>query len=215
MSQQNPNSFPIDPLTVGGTALAARLNELNDAMNSSQSGTSRPSYAVQGYKWIDKSNTVNIEKFFTGTVDLSIINYDTTKEKAIVNGGAGFTDKSKSIIHKFSTTANEVPLVANMVAGEFYLNSADKKIFFLDSLGAVASIGDTAGLVKKEGDTMTGALNVPEGGSGTEVPQMQEVVRSVADVPNGENRISNMVSMTQADYDFITPDGATLYVIQG
>ena len=140
MSQQNNNSFPIDPFTTSGVELAEALNELNESNNSMQSGTSRPDYAVQGFKWLDITAAKNIEKMYTGSVDLSIIEYDTVAEKAIVNGGESFADKSRSIIHKFSKVAGVLPLVANMVEGEFYLNSADKRIFFLDALGALGSI---------------------------------------------------------------------------
>ena len=140
MSQQNSTDFDIDPTTTSGTELAGILNRLNSAVLSMQSGTSRPAYAVQGFKWLDITDTVNLEKFFTGSTDLSILQYDTVNNVAEVNGGAGFTDKTKAIKHKVSAVATTVPVAGDVQAGEILVNNADKKLFFKDSSGIIREI---------------------------------------------------------------------------
>lgn len=163
MAQQNQNSFPIDPFITSGTELATVLNELNDAYVSLQSGTSRPTYAVQGYKWLDVTDTTNIEKMYTGSVDLSLLEYDTIANKAIVNGGNSFTDTARSIKNKTSNVSLTVPTAGNMEDGEFFLNNADKKMFFLDGGGTVASADfDTYGI--QRGSNSNGSwIKFPDG----------------------------------------------------
>lgn len=156
MSQQLNDDFNIDPLTTSGTELASILNRLNSAVLSMQSGTSRPSYAVQGFKWLDITADLNIEKFYTGSTDLSILEYDTTNNVAQINGGAGFTDKTKAIKHKTSSTALAIPLSTDMQAGEFFLNTADKKLYFKDSTGAVQSF--VLGYTKAEADAKISSI---------------------------------------------------------
>lgn len=214
MPQQNPNSFPIDPHTTSGTELATRLNELNEANNTTQSGTNRPTYALQGFQWVDISDTVNLLKYFTGTMDLSILEFDTVENKAILNGGNSFTDKARVIKNKASKIPSEIPKPDDMEDGEIFINQADKTIIILDDAGNPSPIGGAGGdYVERTGDTMTGALQVPADATGAEVPQAQEVVRSVTNVGTGETRVTNMVSLTQAQYDAITPDDSTLYLI--
>ena len=159
MSQQQTSSFPIDPFTTSGTELGTILNELQDAYKSTQSGTSRPAYSVQGFQWVDISDTLNAIKYFTGTLDLSIVEYDTVANTAIINGGISISDKTKAILHKISKTASTVPNKADMREGEIIINVADATIYFLDENGNVSNINvpqDT--FVKKSGDTMTGQL---------------------------------------------------------
>lgn len=184
MAQQNPNSFPIDPHTTSGTELATRLNELNEANNTTQSGTSRPTYALQGFQWVDVSDTVNLLKYFTGTIDLSLIEFDTVENKAILNGGNGFTDKARVIKNKASKIPSEIPDPEDMEDGEIFINQADKSIFILDDAGNPAPIGGGGNYVESS-------------------------------TAGNETRINRMISISQADYDAITPVADTLYVIVG
>jgi len=140
MSQQQDTSFPIDPFTTSGIELASRLNELNDAMISTQSGTSRPAYATQAYQWVDITTSINAVKFYTGVNDLSIIAYDTTKNKALITGGNSFSDTSKAIKLKSSITQGESPNVNDLEDGEIAINRENQKIFFKNSTGGIASI---------------------------------------------------------------------------
>ena len=73
MTQYLQADSPIDPLTVDGTELAARLNRLVDAIDSGQSGNARPATLTAG-------------GIYTKTVPgggMSVMLYDGTSEKEI------------------------------------------------------------------------------------------------------------------------------------
>ena len=61
---------------------------------------------------------------------------------------------------------------------------------------AVFSTFQVAGSVSKTGDTMSGALNVPAGATGTQVPQAQEVVAKAGDTMTGALTLSGVPSAT-------------------
>lgn len=145
MAQQNSTSFPIDPFTTSGVELATKLNELNDANISSQSGTSRPAYALQGFVWSDITSDINKLKYYTGATDLYILEYDVTRNTAIINGGLDFTDKSKAIALKSSTTSGGIPASADLIKAELVVNLTDKKLFSKDDNGDIVELGGGGG----------------------------------------------------------------------
>ena len=62
--------------------------------------------------------------------------------------------------------------------------------------------------VKKAGDIMTGALNVPAGASGTEAPQVQEVVQKSGDTITGNLKFANnAIVLFDTDSTTGVPDG--------
>lgn len=69
------------------------------------------------------------------------------------------------------------------------------------------AIGYTA--VNKAGDTMTGALSVPASASGTQVPQVQEVVKKSGDTINGNLTINGVT--THNGTTSLVGGSATLY----
>jgi len=64
----------------GFPAFRTDLNNVLGAINSSNSGTSRPSSAVAGTIWLDTSGgaTANTLKFYDGADDISLANINTT-----------------------------------------------------------------------------------------------------------------------------------------
>jgi len=160
MAQQLIGDFNIDPTTTSGTELASILNRLNSAVLSMQSGTSRPAYAVQGYKWLDVTDTLNLEKFYTGTTDLSILEYDTVNNVAQVNGGASFTDDTKAIKNKVSSTIDAVPVPADVQAGEILVNTADEKIFIKNASGDMVDVSGNSVLTGFKNKIINGDFSV-------------------------------------------------------
>lgn len=70
----------LDPDAIGGTDLATRLDQFEEAIHTNHRGTSRPPYAVKGMTWLDSAaEPVVILKLFDGTNDISLleINEDT------------------------------------------------------------------------------------------------------------------------------------------
>lgn len=185
MAQQSNTSFPIDPYTTSGIELATKLNELNEAANTSQSGTSRPLYAKQGFVWSDITNAVNKMKYYTGTSDLSILEYDTIGNRAIVNGGDSISDKSKNILHKNTNTSQQVPIPSDLKEGEIVINTADKIIYFLDDAGAIASVGAGAGLPAGSTIDFAGAVApvgyLPFGDAEYEISVYQDLYNAIGD----------------------------------
>ena len=63
----------------GFASFRTELNNILGAMNTNNSGTSRPASAVSGTIWLDTSNATNPElKFFDGTDDIQLAILDTT-----------------------------------------------------------------------------------------------------------------------------------------
>ena len=65
----------------GFPAFRTDLNNVLGAINSSNSGTSRPSSAVQGTIWIDTTNSGSNSltlKFYDGSDDISLADIDTS-----------------------------------------------------------------------------------------------------------------------------------------
>ena len=100
---------------------------------------------------------------------------------------------SVSIRLKHSSTAGKVPQPADLADGELAVNTndTDPAVYLKDSAGTVRRV-DGVGGVAKAGDTMTGALNVPAGASGTEVPQVQEVVQKAGDTMTGDLTVPSL-----------------------
>ena len=68
----------IDPDIVGGTDLAAMLNQHRDALKSQHKGATRPGYAVAGTQWLDDSATPWLIKRYTGSTDVVEFEIDAT-----------------------------------------------------------------------------------------------------------------------------------------
>jgi hypothetical protein len=60
----------IDPDETSGTELADLLGDWRDAVHSSHSGSSRPSYVTAGMIWLDTSETPSVLKLYNGTDDV-------------------------------------------------------------------------------------------------------------------------------------------------
>ena len=73
---QNDVDFSIDP--TGSQILDNLLNPFEENVNSSNSGTSRPSYAILGTLWIDITTSPWVLKIFNGTNDIVVGSLDPT-----------------------------------------------------------------------------------------------------------------------------------------
>lgn len=73
---QNDVDFSIDPS--GDQLMDDLLEPLQENINSSNSGTSRPSYAIAGTVWIDVTTTPWVWKMFNGTNDVVLGEVDVT-----------------------------------------------------------------------------------------------------------------------------------------
>lgn len=113
MSIINPGDFPIDPQTVDGTELAARLNRLYGAIFSNNAATARPPSIQAGGIW-SRTNAQGVELiFYDGTTDYVI--------GAVANGAGSFGLTGDKIAPVFSqSTAYRVgDLIWNPASGQF------------------------------------------------------------------------------------------------
>lgn len=66
---------PLNPTTTSGSALATLLVNAEQGVLSHHSGTSRPSYAVEGTIWIDSTTNPRIVYMYDGANDIPIFRY--------------------------------------------------------------------------------------------------------------------------------------------
>lgn len=81
MAQRPTSDFNIDPNITSGTDLSNILNRFQDAVDSGNSGTSRPAYLDAGGMWVKTGNPMRLY-LYDGTNDNEL--YNTTD--GIVNG---------------------------------------------------------------------------------------------------------------------------------
>jgi len=70
----------IDPDEIGGTELAAMLNQHRDALHAQHKGSSRPAYAVAGMRWLDDSGTPWLIKRYDGLADVTEAEFNATDD---------------------------------------------------------------------------------------------------------------------------------------
>lgn len=73
MAQRPTADFNIDPNITSGTDLANILNRFQDAIDSGNSGASRPAYLDAGGLWVQTGNPMRLF-FYNGTIDQEIFN---------------------------------------------------------------------------------------------------------------------------------------------
>ena len=73
MAQRPTGDWDIDPNTTSGTDLANILNRFQDAIDSGNSGGSRPSYLAAGGLWVQEGNPMKLF-FWDGSTDTEIFN---------------------------------------------------------------------------------------------------------------------------------------------
>ena len=75
------------------------INDVLSAINSSNSGNSRPSSAVAGTIWLDNSATNTIAmKLFDGTDDLELFSINTSTNAITLPSGVSITETDPSAI---------------------------------------------------------------------------------------------------------------------
>ena len=120
--------WPIDPTVTTGTELATYLNELVQAVNSSQSSASRPAMVVKGGVWAKTKGATDIDlMFFDGTTDFVI--------GSVVGGVAKFGGST----FNFGATAAK-PTTPAPVKGDIFYDTTLSRIEIYDG-GAWKSSG--------------------------------------------------------------------------
>lgn len=101
----------IDTANTDGVDLAALLENFRDAVNSSHSGTSAPSYAVLGTVWLDTSVTPHRLKISDGTDNITMGQLDPTANSwkpwfgtAVAGALAGLSTVTEAYISNLAVT---------------------------------------------------------------------------------------------------------------
>ena len=86
MSQFDWSGGSIDTSTETGTQLGSDLNSWKNAVDTSNSGTGRPSYAGSGMVWLDTTTASAWEyKLYDGTGDVSLFTIDSTGQTGTIS----------------------------------------------------------------------------------------------------------------------------------
>ena len=121
----------INPSTKSGTDLATDLNSWRDALLSSHSGPTRPTYVKAGQLWLNTASNPWRAYFFDGVADVEVFQINTSTHTSSINAGsvAGAVP---------STTNTPYTLVQRGAASEIYArNTARAFIRFNSSTGAI------------------------------------------------------------------------------
>ena len=138
------------------------LNSTLEAINTSNSGTSRPSSAVAGTVWLDTTNATNPTlKFYDGADDISLAQLDYTA----------------NTVNWLDSTVTISPLTTDLdVGGNAIISSSNGNITFtpdgtgkviIDGLSYPTSDGTTGQFLKTDG---SGNLSFDDAGGGTNTP---------------------------------------------
>jgi hypothetical protein len=146
-------------------AFRTDLNNVLGSINSSNSGTSRPSSAVAGTIWLDTSGaaTAQLLKFYDGAADITLATVNFTANTVEFAGAGGVTFKEGG------TNFTNSLLVGTSTTGT--LSSADKNTGVGCQVLAALTTGDdntAIGRASLNGNT-TGSSNVAVGSSALNV----------------------------------------------
>ena len=144
----------IDPDIVGGTDLAAMLNQHRDALHSQHKGAGRPGYAVPGTQWLDDSGTPWLIKRYDGTTDLVEFEID------VANGLIRHRLRQPVVVQ----AANYTVTLADL--GKVILVNASGGARTI-SLPAIATAKDGFAVTIAKSDASANAVTVQRAGSDT------------------------------------------------
>ena len=93
------------------------------------------------------------------------------------------------------------------------MSKARQNADLINSLGSVSA--SAAELNKLDGaNTTTAELNILNGAT-TTTARLNRAVDSDTSAATGSDQVTNIVSLTQAEYDALTPNATTIYAIVG
>lgn len=166
------------PLT-GADFIDNKLEPWRDALHSSHSGSSRPSYAAAGMLWLDTTTTPWVIKLFDGSDDIPLFNVNSSTNVATPYGFSATDDVTFDLVN-----AEEFRALANLGSGPNYMRivNADSSLsasrylqFVLNNASREIDLGGDltlAGALTTSGAyaltlTLTGATSVTLPTSGT------------------------------------------------
>jgi hypothetical protein len=190
----------INPDAVGGTELAAMLNQWRDAMHSGHRGGTRPGYVGAGMVWVDDSATPWLIKRYDGAVDIVEAEYDASADTV------SFRSRSPVIVKTsaYTVTADDFGRIVKVDA-----TSAPITI----TLPAISAAKDGFPVIVAKIDASANAVTVVRVGSDTIGPAdatslvlslQDQVVDLRADAAN-----ANWVKLTTIG-NFVSASGGTM-----
>jgi len=167
MSQQPDTDFDIDPYTTSGIQLVDYINNLNNALLSMRSGTSRPPSAQAGTVWLDTTSaTDHISYFYDGSVDIKIFTLKVATNSIIFEDTyISFKGTSMALSEDGSALANDDSTDNNNIAigndAGAIITSGFENILLGEETGASLITGRSNTVIgQSSGPLITGDYNV-------------------------------------------------------
>lgn len=197
------------PVT-GTDLINNNLEPWRDALNSGHSGTTRPSYAVPGLRWIDTTSTTWILNMFDGTNDIKMGSIDTVNHVYIPITSTTWTGTAGGTANALTIAPSPAPTA--YVAGDLYTfligttNTADNPTLKVGAL-AVKNIKTNLGV---------GKIGAPKGSlvAGTVIIVVYDGTDFVQLNPRANNIASSIatassVNLNNANGDYVELTGTT------
>ena len=217
MAQRPTSDFDIDPNITSGTDLANILNRFQDAMDSGNSGASRPAYLAAGGMWVKEGNPMRLY-LYDGTKDIEL--YNTTDGLV---GGSQWIDNGNDIYYNagyvgIGTDSLDYTLVVqgdkNVNANIFAAKDADgTRMMSVEqtSNGDGRAIvyntsGDTKALIHANGSSYFNGGNV---GIGDDNPTAVTSNATTLEIKGGVSTKGGAIKLNSSDESinsFIYPD---------
>lgn len=204
MASQNANSVNIDGGTIDGTTIGVSSVAVGNFSNVNGTGNGSFSGYVEAFNSMFMYNGIGL--FSNNDTNNSSVVYPIkldhrTTGTPAVGIGVGIEFQVET-----SNSSFEVGSVIESVSTDVTLGAEDFDLVFKNVSGGSAASEvmriDNAGNVTIQGAIVEGANNAP-------------VLSSDVTGVTGADAITNIISLTQAEYDVITPNSTTLYVITG
>ena len=177
----------------GFPAFRSDLNNVLEAINTNNSGTSRPSSAVAGTIWLDTTNATNPTlKLYDGADDISLATFDYSANTvnwldSVVSGGDVVDDTTPQLGGNLDVNGNSIVSVSN---GNISITPDGTGKVIIDGLSYPTSDGTADQVLKTDG---AGNLSFGEVSGGE---QWQTVKTSDFTAVAGEGYFINTTSGT-------------------
>ncbi len=138
----------IDPVIKTGTVLASDLNTSRDAWHSNHSGTSTPSYVVEGMTWIDTTTaSAWAYNIYDGTQDVQLFTIDSVAHTSALAVGSIDISGNISTGGNLDLTTNSATITLTDSTNDSIINAQGGFIYMNGFSGTIFQTNGTSRLI--------------------------------------------------------------------